>query len=329
MGSSNLREYDELYELPPKWWFKKKTLREWIEALYKIRFRRKTIEYLGLKVTLPFSSWLGKYLVVPNEFYMSKCLHAFLELKPGAAIDVGTHAGEFLVRFKLACQKTKTENAKYFGFEPNYASYFFMNELIRENEWSNSCSVFPVALSDESGIRPFYVSRYADPCSSIHPQINSGVEDYNTLVAVYSGDEFVASLDIDHLSVIKIDTEGAELEVLQGFEKTIAAHRPFIHCEINNVPESDNPNYEFLAARNKSLVEFANKMDYEIYEIAEDWDFYHHVFRKESYLPDIVGPIRAFSPKKQGVSNYFLVHKEVAPSLLEYVDPKATESKAK
>lgn len=321
MGKNNLKEYDDLYNLPPRWWFSRKTKREWIEALYKLRFRRSNIDYLGMRVALPFSSWLGKYLVVPNEFYMSKCLHAFLTLKPGAAIDVGTHAGEFLVRFRLACQKTNNPDLDYYGFEPNYASNFFMNELIRENGWSDTCTVFPTALSDNRGIHPFYVSRYADPCSSIHQQINKGESTFNTLVTIHRGDEIVDQLGIENLSVIKIDTEGAELEVLKGFERTIKQYQPFIHCEINNVPEESDPNYHFLSERNRELLGFTKSLDYQVFAIAEDWGFYHHIFRKEPYLPEIIGPIEEFKPTRQGVANYFVVHREAASALLGMVDP--------
>ncbi len=47
-------------------------------------------------------------------------------------------------------------------------------------------------------------------------------------------DELVSSGRVPPPTVVKIDVEGAELEVLAGMRETIAAHRPAIICELHD-----------------------------------------------------------------------------------------------
>jgi len=52
-----------------------------------------------------------------------------------------------------------------------------------------------------------------------------------TEVHLRRGDDLVSELGLSAVHVIKIDTDGYELNVLRGLEKTIATHRPVIQFE--------------------------------------------------------------------------------------------------
>ncbi|MBA3068397.1 MAG: FkbM family methyltransferase [Hyphomonas sp.] len=54
------------------------------------------------------------------------------------------------------------------------------------------------------------------------------------LVALYALDEIMAHIDCPRVSLIKIDVEGGELDVLRGAAGTLATHKPAILCEIDN-----------------------------------------------------------------------------------------------
>ena len=60
-------------------------------------------------------------------------------------------------------------------------------------------------------------------------------------VTVVSIDELVAAGAIPPPNVVKIDTEGAELQAIEGMRATIERHRPAIVCELHDT------NAEFCA----------------------------------------------------------------------------------
>jgi len=57
-------------------------------------------------------------------------------------------------------------------------------------------------------------------------------------VEVSSLDSLVAAGSIPPPDVLKIDTEGAELQVIEGARETIAGHRPAIVCELHDTNEA-------------------------------------------------------------------------------------------
>lgn len=313
-NNKNLKFYDEMYAKPFLWWVKKKFLREWHQLLYKLRFEKRASEHQGLELILPLTNWMGKYLTVPNEFFMSKSIHAALMMKPGAAIDIGTHAGEFLVRYKAVSKQLGIKDSIYFGFEPNHASFSFMNELIAANNWTSSCHVLPVALADSTELRTFYASRYADPCASIHREINKGTDSFNSIVPTFEADEIINQLDIDKLSIIKIDTEGAELDVLKGLAKTIEKHQPCIHCELANIPGFDDATYQYTVENNMEVIRVMSGMNYQSYKIEEDGAFYHKPLKYKNYLPYLNGPLDDSAIPDGG--NYIMVHKNDIAEML-------------
>lgn len=93
--------------------------------------------------------------------------------------------------------------------------------------------------------------------------------DYGWYIHVKKLDDFVNTLDIDKINFIKIDAEGAELEILKGGEQTIRKHKPKLLIEFHlfKDPEMD-----------KKCTEFVKNMGYESTGFVAYTPFVHHGF---------------------------------------------------
>jgi len=74
-------------------------------------------------------------------------------------------------------------------------------------------------------------------------------------------------LNIEKISIVKIDVEGSELEVIRGMKGIIAKHKPFIFCEILPVYNKGNI---FRLNRQKEIKHIIKKLKYRIFRILKD-----------------------------------------------------------
>lgn len=151
--------------------------------------------------------------------------------RPGVFVDVGVNLGQTLGKV-LQVDRSRA----YLGFEPQIAACHMVNHFIRDNALRNAI-VLPIGLSTENHIRKFYSLGDADCMASLYRTERHMDE---TVIQTRRGDEVLDELGISEIAAIKIDVEGAELDVLSGLQKTISAHRPPVIFEV--LPNFEGPN---------------------------------------------------------------------------------------
>ena len=141
------------------------------------------------------------------------------------AFDVGAHAGQTASAFLEAFPA-----ATIHSFEPHPNSFACLDRLR-----SDRLHTHRLALSDGCGEARFYVYDYGEDSNATVPASmnNSLVQDtqfaivagrYEKSISVerVTADSFCAQNGIDRIDLLKIDTEGHEVAVLDGARQTLA-----------------------------------------------------------------------------------------------------------
>ncbi len=142
--------------------------------------------------------------------------------KPGGLfLDIGSHVGSWGLPFAMAGMNT-------IAFEANTTIANLLQESIFLNGLSDresgaTFAYINVALSDQIGTATLTAPGIDGGMASIVRQFGGPV---NQEIETTTLDEFFYIPD-----VIKIDVEGAEVDVLRGGKKTILAHKPTIFFE--------------------------------------------------------------------------------------------------
>lgn len=155
--------------------------------------------------------------------------HAYAEISrlrswsPGDVIfDVGANDGRSISRLRK-----HIPDPEIYAFEP-VSSIF--GTLVQRTEHLDNVHCFQLALGAKSGQRKIYVNEI-EAMSSFHPEWADSVgPDWATAteeeaVKVATVDEVMADQGIDFIHLLKIDTEGHDLEVLKGAQAALASSR--------------------------------------------------------------------------------------------------------
>ena len=149
------------------------------------------------------------------------------QLKPGDVfLDIGAHIGLFTV----VASRLVSPGGKVFSFEPTPFTREVLTEVVRLNGCEDVAEVRGEAVSERSGTMTFHDT--GDEASNANSLVNiergtSGIE-----VPVISIDDLVADRKI-RPACLKIDAEGAELDVLRGGRRTIEEFRPVIRLGLH------------------------------------------------------------------------------------------------
>lgn len=188
-----------------------------------------------------------------REVHLDRLFPEALRRLPGLFVDVGVNSGQTLVKVKGF-----DPDRAYIGFEPNPACNFYTGKLVEINDYTK-CTLVPVGLLDRTDLLQLHMRWPGDDPTATFV-VESGRHEFiaSQVVPVWRGDDALGLLGVSSISVVKIDVEGTELEVLKGFSRTIAAHHPLIVCEI--LPERDADGIPVASVSADTLLDRARSM---------------------------------------------------------------------
>jgi FkbM family methyltransferase len=138
----------------------------------------------------------------------------------GCVFDIGAHLGLHTLFYSAVADRVVS-------FEPAPQNYARLIDNIRLNGRTN-ISTWNIALSDQSATLDF---------------LDGGISQTGTLLTnakhaqgfrkIQVQAHRLDDLDLPAPDLIKIDCEGAEMQVLRGAAETLRKHRPIVHLEVH------------------------------------------------------------------------------------------------
>lgn len=220
----------------------------------------------GKSFKVPVVNGYGYHNLFPyQEVWMETLVKKMLAERNGAVIDVGVNVGQTLI--KIASINSSTN---YYGFEPNPLCYAYCSELLKLNKL-NTFKIYPVGLSSKPAILNLFGDNDYASGASLVEGFRVNTERYNIIhrVPVMPGDDILKNENLDAINFVKIDVEGAELEVIKGLTSTLSKYQPVIIMEILPVYDTNSVNGKMRKERQDELLKLLHEMNYSIYLIDE------------------------------------------------------------
>jgi FkbM family methyltransferase len=151
-------------------------------------------------------------------------------VKPGDIVfDVGGNIGFYTLNL---ARKVGTAG-KVHVFEPIPENIMAIERNVELNSLQSSVIINPIAVSSVERELQLYISSRSDNSGWASIVASKFRPDCLNVKAI-SLDAYVAQNDIEHVALIKMDIEGAELQALQGMSQLLGCEdAPMIYFEIN------------------------------------------------------------------------------------------------
>ena len=154
--------------------------------------------------------WLGSYEFEKQQLFVEV-------VRPDDVVfDVGAHVGFYA----LLASELVVPNGEVCAFEPDPRNLSYLRRHVRLNHCGN-VRIFAMAVGRKKSVSSFEEGRDS---SQGHLSMNGG----SLFVPVVSLDDLLADGKIPVPDCIKIDVEGAELEVLKGARFLLQSDHPSI-----------------------------------------------------------------------------------------------------
>jgi FkbM family methyltransferase len=132
-------------------------------------------------------------------------------------LDIGARLGDWSDRAQTLLKRANRSGLVH-AFEPSTASYAYIANRLKSNE---SVQIHKLALSDQSGVRDFFVVDDLAGINSLIPVSGAKMEQVDCTRA----DDFLAAKKIEHIVFVKSDAEGHDFNIIQGASELLRQGR--------------------------------------------------------------------------------------------------------
>lgn len=192
------------------------------EKLWSVR-PKVSVRRLGLRFHLDLRDNVQRILYFSGCYERSYLRFLLTQLRPADVyIDVGAHIG---IHAQTIAKALIPSGGGVFAFEPAPEIAAVLRETANENELSN-LTVVPTALGRKAGRLPLRSDPIRFHASDAAVRSFYGPGSDVCIVPVQTFDSWAIRNRIERIDLVKIDVEGAELDVIAGMEQSLRKFRP-------------------------------------------------------------------------------------------------------
>lgn len=177
-------------------------------------------------------------------------------------IDIGANYGQYTLPFSLIVGNS----GRVFSFEPLKENYQYLMKM-KKRLHLNNVSTYNIGLSDSYGEKALLVPKISNMIIGTRATFKSkSLLNFDNVISVKvlvnTLDNFIKEEYISHVSVIKCDAEGSEIDILRGARNCVSKYKPILMLELN--PDCDELNelyslgYKSYYVKNNKLIEAKN-----------------------------------------------------------------------
>jgi FkbM family methyltransferase len=199
-----------------------------------------------------------------GKFLKSTIMAKHLDPSSLVIVDVGVNRGQSTILFLKWFPK-----AKIYGFEPLPDAFIIAKKRLAER-----AQLYNLGVSSMSGVRTFWQAKLDETSTFDKPNLESNYHKMKSKVLLSSVDtmykaltvntislcDFTSKEKIDRIDLLKVDTEGHELEVLKG-ATTLLKQKQINLIQIER-QETGLRSIEGALGRPEGVEEFMNAFSY-------------------------------------------------------------------
>lgn len=230
--------------------------------LKRIKYTR-TVKQGGIQYKVPLINGVGFQNLIPNyEQWFHDIVDAVMQEQQGVFIDVGANTGQTLLKVV-----PKHRDISYFAVEPNPICTNYLEALCKLNQFDH-VKIVETALSSETGELEL-LTRYQDDILATTTSDFRKFTKYSTKIVVpaITGNELIQRYNVNEIRLMKIDVEGGEVEVVEGFYDALQRFRPYIICEILPLQSKAEEVQAFRLKSATRLLHLIHSLEYKIWNI--------------------------------------------------------------
>ena len=244
-----------------------------------VKGKFKGVEYL---LNMTPGNLIETYIFIDGmwEPHIANLISSYLLKSNIAVLDIGANIGATTIPLAK-----KYPNAKFYLFEPHPEVFSTLQENCSYNKLTNVELINAAISNVDSDCIKFHAQRRSDNMGLSSIRLNHDIKNYETInIRAIQVDKYFSSIK-ESIAVIKIDTQGSELQVLKSARHTISTHRPVIFFEFES---GYFPNKEEENNTKVDILEFFENQRYQLFCLNQECNYLPLVTLNDYFRGDIL-----------------------------------------